>query len=191
MTSRREYPTPESTESETLVGIAFEDHFRAHEFLTAVHRLASNKRLVLKDAVTVIAKTDGRIEVIETVDPQPRRTAVSGAVWVGLVGLLVAGPLGWIAGAAVGAGAGALTAKAMDLGIPDEWVSWFRQAAQPGTATVALLVTDLDRNAIVAEAERFEGGRLVYANLDEHTLGRIRHALGQLERTDSLTEAGR
>ena len=50
----------------------------------------------------------------------------------------------------------------------------------PGTATVALLVTDLDREALIAEVERVSGARLVYANLDDLTLERIRKALGEV-----------
>ncbi len=42
---------------------------------------------------------------------------------------------------------------------------------------MALLAEDLDRNALVAEASRFTGAELVYANLDEHTLDRIKAAL--------------
>ena len=165
---------------ETLVGISFADMYRAQEFLTAAKRLNANKRLVLKDAVIVVKNESGNTVVRETIDPQPARSAVSGAVWTGLLGLLLGGPVGWLAGTAVGAGAGAVTAKLMDYGIPDEWVAWFREAVQPGTATVALLVTDLDRNALVAEAERFQGARLVYTNLDDVTLERIRRALGEV-----------
>lgn len=164
--------------TETVVGIAFSDRYRAQEFLTAMQRLASQRRLSLKDAVVVIANDGGRTEVIETIDPKPSRTAISGALWFGLVGMLAAGPIGWLTAGAVGAGAGALAARAIDLGLPDEWVEWFRQAATPGTATVALLVADLDRSALVAEVERFAGARLVYANLDQHTLDRIQAALG-------------
>ena len=68
----------------------------------------------------------------------------------------------------------------MDLGIPDEWVTWFRDAVQPGTATVALLVEDLDQDALVAEAGRFEGAKLVYANLDDATIERVRGAFAQV-----------
>jgi uncharacterized membrane protein len=85
-----------------------------------------------------------------------------------------------LAGAAVGAGAGAVAAKVVDLGIPDEWVTWFRQAVEPGRVTVALLVANLDHNALVEEAGRFSGAQLVYANLDDVTIDRIRSALGQL-----------
>jgi uncharacterized membrane protein len=164
---------------ETLVGISFSDMYRAQEFLTAATRLGANKRLALKDAVIVVKNENGNTVVRETVDPQPARSAVSGAVWTGLLGLLLGGPVGWIAGTAVGAGAGAVTAKLMDYGIPDEWVAWFRDAVLPGTATVALLVTDLDRNALITEVERFQGAHLVYANLDDVTLDRIRRALGE------------
>lgn len=165
---------------ETLVGISFGDMYRAQEFLTAATRMNATKELVLKDAVIVVKNDNGNTVVRETIDPSPARSALSGAVWTGLIGLLLGGPVGWVAGTAVGAGAGAVTAKVMDYGIPDEWVAWFREAVQPGTATVALLVTDVHINALVSEVERFQGAHLVYANLDDYTLDRIRRALGEV-----------
>src|SRR5689334_7127934 len=158
---------------ETLVGISFDDAFRAQEFLTAVTRLAEQEHLKLKDAVVVTKSLDGEISGRETIDPEPKRSAVAGAMRTVLIGLLVGGPAGWLAGMAVGAGAGAVAAKVVDLGIPDEWVTWFRQAAEPGRSTVALLVSDLDQNALVAEAGRFTGAHLIYANLDDRTVDRI------------------
>ncbi len=163
---------------QTLVGISFPDIYRAQEFLTAATGLAAKGHLKLKDAVLVTKDEDGRTHVKETVDPEPGRTALSGALWAGLFGLILGGPVGWAAGLAVGAGAGAVTAKVVDLGISDEWVGWFREAVGPGTATVALLAEDLDRDALVSEASRFTGAELVYANLDDLTLDRIRDALG-------------
>jgi Mn-dependent DtxR family transcriptional regulator len=41
-----------------------------------------------------------------------------------------------------------------------------------------LLVTKLDRDALIGEAARFEGAELVYANLDESTIDRLKEALG-------------
>ena len=161
---------------QTLVGISFETAFRAQELLVAASGLAAAGKLKLKDAVTVVKDDSGRTVVHETVDPTPLRSALSGAMWAGLFGLILGGPVGWIAGLVVGAGAGAVTAKVRDLGVPDEWVTWFRDAVQPGTATVALLVEDLDRNALVAEAARFTGAELVYANLDNATIERVRDA---------------
>jgi hypothetical protein len=80
------------------------------------------------------------------------------------------------AAAAIGAGAGAVTAKVVDLGVPDEWVNWFRETVQPDTATVVLLVDSFDQDALVAEASRFAGAHIVYANLDPNTLKRVTEA---------------
>jgi uncharacterized membrane protein len=165
------------TADQTLVGIAFGDAFRAQEFLTAATRLNAKGQLRLRDAVFVAKDESGKTVVRETIDPQPGRTALSGALWAGLFGLILGGPVGWLVGAGVGAGTGAVTAKVIDHGVPDEWVEWFREAVQPGTTTLALLVEDLDRNALVAELERFAGAKLVYANLDAAWVERIRAAL--------------
>jgi uncharacterized membrane protein len=163
---------------ETIVGISFEDVFRAQEFLTAATRLAAHGGFKIIDAVIVAKDKDGKTHVRETTDMQPARSAMSGALWTGLFGLLLGGPVGWVAGAAIGAGAGAVTAKVVDIGVSDEWVAWFRETVQPDTATIVLLVTKLDRDALVAEAARFTGAELVYANLDDATIGRIKEALG-------------
>ena len=164
--------------AKVLVGITLEDAFRAQELLVAANRLAAKGRLVLLDAVVVLKDADGHTHVKETIDPTPGRTAFSGAVWAGLFGLLLGGPVGWLAGTAVGAGAGAMTAKVIDLGIPDDWVEWFRAAVRPGTATLALLVSDLDVDALVTEARRFTGAELIYADLDDTTIERISDAFG-------------
>jgi uncharacterized membrane protein len=163
----------------TLVGISFGDALRAQEFLTAATRLGVSDKLKLIDAVIVTKNDDGRTVVRETVDLQPGRTALSGALWAGLFGLILGGPVGWVVGAGVGAGTGAVAAKVIDHGVSDEWVEWFRQSVQPGTTTLALLVEDLDRAALVAELERFAGATLVYANVDPDWLDRMRVALGE------------
>ena len=161
----------------TLVGIEFLDAFRAQEFLTATTRLAANGHLRLRDAVFVAADADGKTVVRETLDPSPGRSALGGAVWAGLLGLLLGGPIGWIGGMAIGAGTGAVTAKVIDLGIPDEWVAWFKRAVDPEKVILALLVSDVDIQALVDEAKRFAGAELVYANVDPTTLTRLEQSL--------------
>ncbi len=163
---------------QTLVGISFPDLFRAQEFLTALQGLASRKQLVLEDAV-ILAKDDaGKTHVRETIDPQPGQSALSGGMWTGLFGLVLGGPVGWVAGAAIGAGAGALTAKVIDIGISDDWVTWFREAVKPGTATVAVLASEIVEDSLVAEVHRFAGAELVYANFDDDMMARLKDALG-------------
>jgi uncharacterized membrane protein len=178
MTDTTSGSTPEGT-PRTLVGISFGDTYRAQEFLTATVRLGSQQRLKLVDAVFVTKDENGRTMVRETTDPGPGRSALSGAVWASLFGLILGGPVGWVVGGAVGAGTGAVAAKIIDHGVSDEWVAWFRESVAPGTTTLALLLEDLDSAALVNELERFSGARLVYANLDPHWLDRIRSALGE------------
>lgn len=161
-----------------LVGVSFDDSFRAQEFLVAVTGLAAKEKLKLKDAVTIGKAADGSVTVHETMDPDPKRAAISGALWAGLFGLFLGGPVGWVAGAAIGAGTGAVTASVVDLGISDEWVDWFRAAVAPGTTTLVLLIDDVDRNALVAEVSRFSGAELVQTTLEPDTVRRIAQALG-------------
>jgi uncharacterized membrane protein len=161
----------------TLVGIEFPDVYRAQEFLTAATRLAANDHLRLRDAVFVAADAEGKTVVHETRDPSPGRTALGGAMWAGLFGLLLGGPIGWIGGMAIGAGTGAVTAKVIDIGIPDEWVAWFRKAVNPDTVILALLVSHVDIPALVEESKRFAGAELVYANVDPDTLVRLEQSL--------------
>ena len=183
----RTHTSSEPDGPQTLVGISFEDAFRAQEFLVAATGLAASGKLTLKDAVTVLKDDHGKTVVHETTDPTPGRAALSGALWAGLFGLILGGPVGWVAGLAVGAGAGAVTAKVVDLGISDEWVGWFKDVVQPGTATVALLVENLDRNALVAEAGRFSHAELIYADLDDATIERVKDAFaGHLPTTDGV-----
>ena len=173
-----EQPETQSDEGvpQTLVGISFPDIYRAQEFLTAATGLAAKGRLKLKDAVLVVKDDDGHTHVKETIDPQPGRTALSGAPgpacsaspsaarWAGP-------PASPSAAWRGGHGQGRRPRHLRRVG------GWFREAVQPDTATVALLIEDLDREALVEEAARFTGAELVYANLDEHTLDRIKDAL--------------
>lgn len=170
-------PRADSGSSDTILGISFGDVFRAQEFLTATHRLVATGDLKLRDAVIIVKGTDGKTNVRETTDPGPGPSALTGGMWAGLVGLLVGGPVGWIAGTAIGAGAGAVTAKIVDIGVPDAWVDWFREAVQPGTATVVLLLERINTPVAFDELERFAGARLVYANVPQDIVQRIRDAL--------------
>ena len=163
---------------QALIGLSFGDAFRAQEFLTAMTRLASVGALQLRDAVFVSKDDKGDVKVRETVDPQPGRSALSGAMWSGLLGLIIGGPVGWVAGMGIGAGAGAITAKVVDIGIPDEWVDWFRAAVHEGTTTVVILAEDVDIGALEDEVRRFAGAELVHSTLPAYAIQGLRDALG-------------
>jgi len=152
-------------DDEALFGVSFEDVFRAEEFLIALRGMASRGDLKLNDAVVVYKSDDGSVRARETKDLQPSGTAVSGAMWTGLIGLLIGGPIGFVAGLGIGAGAGAITAKVVDIGIPDEWVDWFMEAVRPHTSTVVALASHVDLAKLYQEAQRFAGAELVHTTL--------------------------
>ncbi len=157
--------TTADTRPEALFGISFADVFRAQEYLLVLHGLASRGQLVLRDAVIVMKDEQGAVRVRETKDLQPAGAAVTGALWTGLLGLLIGGPVGWLAGLGIGAGAGAITAKVVDTGIPDDWVDWFKLAVAANTVTVIALATDVNLKALNDEAHRFAGAHLVHTTL--------------------------
>ena len=154
-------------DSPVLVGVAFQQRLMAQEYLMAMSRLRAEGSLRLKDAVIVEKHDNGDVKVTETIDPTPGRSALNGAMWTGLLGLFVGGPVGWIAGIGIGAGAGAVSAKLIDLGIPDEWVDWFKQAVKPGTSAVIILAEQVDVYALQREARRFPGAELIESTLPD------------------------
>jgi uncharacterized membrane protein len=170
--------TGERRSPSRLAAISFRDDLRAVEFMTAMTRLARDGRLSLRDAVFVVKDEGGKTHVRETRDLQPGSTALGAGLWSGLFGLLLGGPVGMLVAGGIGAGAGAITAKVVDVGVTDEFVDQLREMVQPGTTTVALLGDEIDADAVLAELERFEGARYVAGNLPLEGIKRVREALG-------------
>ena len=78
----------------------------------------------------------------------------------------------------IGAGAGAVTAKLVDVGVTDDFVAQLREMVRPGTTTVAVLADDVDVDAVLAELHRFAGARYVAGNLPLAGIQAVRDALG-------------
>jgi uncharacterized membrane protein len=148
-----------------IIGVSFDSRLKAQEYLLAMTRLREDGVLELKDAVIVTKQDDGKVAVTETIDPTPGRAALSGGVWLGLLGLFVGGPVGWLAGIGIGAGAGAVAAKVVDLGVPDEWVDWFKEVVEPGISAVVILADHVHVHPLAKEARRFRGAELLYTTM--------------------------
>lgn len=159
-----------------IIGVSFDRLVLAQQYLLAMGGLKESGALDLQDAVVVTKSDDGSVKVVETIDPTPGRAALSGAMWTSLLGLVLGGPVGWIAGLGIGAASGAVTAKVIDLGIPDEWVAWFRDAVEPGTSTVVILADHVHVPALAEEARRFAGAELLYTSMPDHAYEQLRAA---------------
>lgn len=160
-----------------IIGVSFDRLVVAQQFLLAMGGLRDSGSLELQDAVVVTKDDSGAVKVVETMDPTPGRAALTGAMWTSLLGLLVGGPVGWVAGLGIGAATGAVTAKIVDLGIPDEWVGWFREAVEPGTSTVVILADHVHVPALADEARRFAGAELLYTSMPDHAYEQLAAAL--------------
>ncbi len=160
-----------------IIGVSFDRQVLAQQYLLAMGGLKETGALELQDAVVVTKSLDGSVKVVETIDPTPGRAALTAAMWTSLLGLVLGGPVGWIAGLGIGAASGAVTAKIVDLGIPDEWVEWFREAVEPGTSTVVILAEHVYVPALAQEAKRFAGAELLYTSMPDAAYGQLRAAL--------------
>lgn len=166
-------------DAQVIIGVSFDNVMKAQEYLLAMGRLRQSGTLELHDAVTVTKDDEDGVKVTETIDPTPGKAAISGGMWIGLLGLVVAGPIGWVAGIGIGAGAGAAAAKVIDLGIPDEWVDWFKQTVEPGTSTVVILARHVHVRALAIEAERFQGAELLYTSLPSDAIDQLDGAFSE------------
>ena len=161
-----------------LAAISFDDELRAVELMTAMTRLAREQKLRIVDAVFVVKDESGRTHVRETTDLQTGSTALGAGLWSGLFGLILGGPVGMLVAGGIGAGAGALTAKLVDVGVTDEFVEQLRELVRPATTTLCLLADHIDNDAVLAELSRFPGARYVAGNLPMEGIRRVREALG-------------
>lgn len=105
------------------------------------------RQLVELDDIVVVENRDGKINLNQIQDTT-KAGAAGGAVWGGLIGLMFFAPL---LGMAVGAGAGALSGKAVDVGVDDAFMRELGQKLAPGQAAVFALVRKATRDKVLKE----------------------------------------
>ena len=157
-----------------LVVIAFDDDLKADEALLAAYRLEREHVLALDSAAIVVRDKHGKLRYRETNDMRPGQGALVGSFWGLLFGLVLFVPL---IGLAAGAGIGALAAKLRDGGISDEFQKEVGETMQPGTSAIFFLVDDAILEDVLAEARRFEGGKVLHSDLDPEAEAALREAI--------------
>ena len=112
--------------------------------------------------------------VSDTLDPPPHRAAIG----AGLSGLVLGALLGTpITGLAIGAAAGALAARAVDLGIPQRIVDDLRDVTGPGRIVVAVLARVSDGPAVLDALGTVAGGTVVSGNLSAEAMKAVEEAV--------------
>jgi uncharacterized membrane protein len=168
--------TPTS-EPHRIVALAFDSPLKAQEALLAALRLQERQLITVHDAVFVLRGETGTLEVTQSLDPTTVAAAVPSSLFGALIGTLVAGPLGFLIGGVLAGGTGAMVAKLVDTGIPHRVVVELQELTKPGQTVLALLVSDIAGMAVIEELRRFQGARVVYAQLPPAALELVRQIL--------------
>jgi uncharacterized membrane protein len=120
-----------------LLVVVFEGETRAAEVLQVVQRLHEQHVVDLHNTAIIVRDAQGKLSIHETNDLTPGQGAVAGGVVGGLVGLLT----GNLArGALLGAGAGYVAARVLDLGFSDDFLRQIGEAMTPGTSALVLAI---------------------------------------------------
>ncbi len=135
-----------------LVVVSFKDQATAFDLRTELVKLQKEYLLEMEDVVVVTKSDDGKVQLHQAVN-MTATGAVGGGMWGALVGLLFLNPL---LGAAVGAGAGALSGKFTDIGINDKFMTDIGGTLTNGGAAVCVLVRKMTGDKVL---ERLAGFR--------------------------------
>jgi len=125
--------------------------------------LIERDAIQLHDAAIVVWMQHDKAPIVRRVKHRGSKAAGKGAVFGGLVGLLVLNPG---AGAAIGAGAGAAAQRLHGTGLDAQFVADVREQLKPGTSALLVLSSGADADAVRAFVARTEAV-LVHAELSE------------------------
>ncbi len=145
-----------------LIVIAFASETDAFELRSALAKLQTQYLIEMDDAVVVTRDIKGRVQLHQAVN-LTAAGAVGGAFWGTLIGMLFFNPL---LGAAVGAGAGALSGKANDFGINDPFMKELGATLVEGTSALFVLVRKSTPDKVLEALKPFAGkGRVLQTSL--------------------------
>jgi len=158
----------------TLVAVVFDDESTAFEMRGALVKMQKQYLLEIDDAVVVTRDPNGKTKLHQAVS-LTGVGAAGGAFWGMLIGLLFLNPL---LGAAVGAGAGALSGKFKDIGIDDKMMKDVGQSLKPGTSALFVLLRKVTADKVLDGLKQFAGkGKVFQTSLDKDEENTLREAL--------------
>ncbi len=122
--------------NEVLV-VAFPGETRAADVLNELKQLNKEHLVHLKNAAIITRDRSGKVNIHETHDFDAKQGAVAGALAGGLLGML-RGDL--VEGALLGAGAGFVASKVVDLGFKDDYLKQLAASLQPDSSAIVAMV---------------------------------------------------
>ena len=136
-----------------LVVIGFDDETTAFEMRAELAKMQKEYLIEMEDVVVVTKDENDKVKLHQAVN-LTASGAVGGTFWGMLIGFLFLNPL---AGAAVGAGAGALSGKLADIGINDQFMKDLGETFKPGTSALFVLVRKATPDKVLEGLKKFKG----------------------------------
>ncbi len=163
-----------------LVIVAFADEATAFEARAELMRLQKEYLIEMDDVVIITREEDGDVKLHQPIN-LTSAGAVGGTFWGALVGLLFMNPL---LGAAVGAGAGALTGRMTDIGINDAFLADVGRSLDKGGSAVAVLIRKMTTDKVMARIEAFRSkGRVIQTSFSAEQEAKLK---AMLEKVNTL-----
>jgi uncharacterized membrane protein len=165
-----------------LIAIAYPDETTAAAAQVEAESLADDL-IIQSDAIASIVRTkDGKFKV------STNHHAVAGGTSWGMFWGLLFGMLFFIPflGMAVGAGLGALMGKFQKTSVDQVFVQQVREAMQPGTSALFLVVEKVTPDKAVAALSKY-GGTVLKSSLSKETEAQLQDALHGSETREPVT----
>ncbi|ARJ69518.1 DUF1269 domain-containing protein [Paracoccus contaminans] len=157
-----------------LIVIGFDRQQDAFALRQEFAAAQSEYLLKLEDAVVVTRPSEGEYQLHQALN-LTAAGALGGTFWGGLIGLLFLNPL---AGAAIGAGAGALSGSATDYGIPDDFIRQIGKTVPVGSGAVFILADEMNLDKLLPRIAHYGGSaRVIKTSLSNEDEARLRETL--------------
>jgi uncharacterized membrane protein len=151
-----------------LIAVAYPDEGRAAEVLQTLRRLQREGVIELDDVASAVRGQDGQLRLQQS-HVLTAVSAAQGALWGGLLGLLVLAPLpGMVMGAATG--------EIKRMGIDGRFMRQLAQQLGPGSSAAFALVRRANPEAVLRELRKY-GGTVLHTTLSEEDEARLRAGL--------------
>lgn len=157
-----------------LIVISFEKEAVAFELRAELIKLQKEYLLEMEDVVVVTRSEDMKVQ-LHQVSNLTAVGSIGGGFWGMLIGLLFLNPL---AGALLGAGAGALSGSMSDVGINDGFMKELGERLKPGTAAVFVLARKFNTDKVVERLGDFYAkGQVLQTSLSHDDEASLKAAL--------------
>lgn len=155
-----------------LVVIGFDDETTAFAMRAELAKMQKEYLIEMEDVVVVTKDDKDKVKLHQAVN-LTASGAIGGSFWGMLIGFLFLNPL---AGAAVGAGAGAISGKLTDIGINNEFMKNLGETLTAGTSALFVLVRKSTPDKVLDGLKGFKG-KVIQTSLTKDKEDALREVL--------------